>query len=110
MMRKRIAFTLIIIGALTVFTSEFTYTPEFYSPDEIGENELNRRIRTNITVKDVMRKGSITLIKPERSGPDIVSFKKVPESIEKGGRLSIIGRVGKYRGTLQIVVDELVVR
>ena len=110
MNRKKIGVTLLILGSITVFTSEFTFTPEFFQSSEIGKEQLKRRIQTNITVKEVERRESITIIEAEKTELDIVRFKKVPKSIQKGEKLNIIGRVGKYRGSLQIVVDELVVR
>lgn len=110
MHRKRLGFILVGLGLVTVFTAEFTFTPERIAIEKIMKEDINKKVRTEISVREIERTESITFITPKNSGIEIVKFNDPVQEISSGDKIEITGRVGKYRGDLQIVVDEVNVR
>ena len=112
----QICAVLFIMGMAGLFFMVLTMQPELIEIKDIDENDAGKTITINATVaKKEIRKGNLFLdIVQDESYIKAVMFESSIQgnfdrvfNISVGDNISVVGRIDKYMGEMEIIIKEI---
>lgn len=103
------SFFISIIGLILIYVASEFYSPEKVNPWEIEESMIGKYISTEGKVKKVWIKEDNLFFMLENSSILFVDFNyKIRPDV--GDFVELEGRVSRYKGNLEVLVDKLNVK
>ncbi len=104
---RTVSIVISCIGLAALITLSFFLEPPLISFADIHPGLVESKVKVEGTVQSIRVTSSVTQIKVAEDEMLIVSFKKLPEDIQRGSRVELIGKVQLYKGEMEIVVEQI---
>lgn len=107
---ERLSLLAFLLGTAAIYASSTYFTPLELKAGEVDESYIGDTIRVTGRVEDVSRSGEEVFfhITGSQGSLDAVSFSRL--DVREGEKKTLEGRLNVYRGSLELIVDEVVRR